>query len=509
MRNTTRREFIKTMGAVAITGGSASMASGNQNKKRPNILFLMSDQQQAWTADPASPCVTPGLDRLCQEGVRLTRAHTVNAICSPSRATLFTGVYPSRHGMVDCTHTVEDYRARFRTEFTMWSQRLKDLGYRTAYFGKWHVERSEKLERFGFDTYELNNSREYQVYRESIGLPKQPQKYLEKRVVKQKGYRDFPLYAIYDEPPEGTQPYYLYSRGIEFLREAVKDPNTPWCLFLSTLEPHDPFDIPKTTFSKYAPDQIPKPANFNDDLADKPAIYRRIRAVWKDLSWEEYAQATRCYYALCSLIDEQVQRILKFLDENGQADNTIVIYTTDHGEQMGGHGLMLKGVPPFEETYNIPLIIKWPGVARQRTVCDSLVSTSDIAPTIIEMTGAEPLPDIDGRSLVPLLKNETVPGWLQEGFAEFHGQRFFYTQRIVWDNQYKYVFNGFDFDELYDLRNDPHEIVNLASNPKYRDVAERLAAQMWKQIHTLGDHNMFNARYGTFRFAPVGPDQSG
>ncbi|NLS79665.1 MAG: sulfatase-like hydrolase/transferase, partial [Chloroflexi bacterium] len=125
---------------------------------RPNVLFLMTDQQQAGTLDPGSPCQTPNLDRLARQGTRFTNAHTVNAICSPTRASLFTGVYPSQHGMVDCAHAVPDYRARLRTYLEMWSQRLAAHGYRCGYFGKWHVERSENLRHFGFEEYDLEGS---------------------------------------------------------------------------------------------------------------------------------------------------------------------------------------------------------------------------------------------------------------------------------------------------------------------------------------------------------------
>ena len=167
---------------------------------------------------------------------------------------------------------------------------------------------------------------------------------------------------------------------------------------------------------------------------------------------------------------------------------------------------MMKGVPAFEEGYKIPFIVRWPGDGLEGAVCDEPVSVVDVAPTLLDMVGAEPIENCEGRSLLPLLKGERPEGWESEAFAEFHGQRFFFTQRIVWGERYKYIFNGFDYDELYDLENDPHELRNLANDPAYREIRDELAARMWKRVHETGDHNMYNAHYGTLRFAPIGPN---
>jgi len=473
--------------------------------KGPNILLIITEQQQGKVLDPSSQCLAPALDGLAREGVRFSRAYTVNAICSPARASLFTSVMPSTHGMVDCTHTVEPYRAKFNTNLEMWSQCLQRKGYQMGYFGKWHVERSNQLEKFGFDEHKPPNSPEFIAHRERLGLPPQPERYLLRYVVKQKGYRDFLLYGVYDEPAEGTNEYYLYSEAIEFIRKAAGR-DRPWCAVISTRAVHDPFLVPESYYARYDPSKIERPSNFEDDLADKPSIYRRMRSVWKEMTWEHYAEAIACYYGYCSLVDDQMARLLQVLEETGQADSTIVIYTADHGEMIGAHGLMLKGVFPFEEGYRIPLIIRWPQEGLVGETCDRLVSLLDLAPTILEVTGCDELPNCQGRSLVPLLRGEEPEDWPDDVFAEFHGQRFFWTQRIVWTQRYKYVFNGFDYDELYDLERDPHELTNLAGDPHYADVCEEMAARMWARIKALGDHNMFNAQYGMFRFAPIGPE---
>jgi len=473
---------------------------------RPNVLFLMTDQQQAGTLDPGSPCQTPNLDRLARQGTRFTNAHTVNAICSPTRASLFTGVYPSQHGMVDCAHAVPDYRARLRTYLEMWSQRLAAHGYRCGYFGKWHVERSENLRHFGFEEYDLEGSGAsgFASHRRSLGLPPQPQDYAVRYAAPHRGYPDYLLYGAYDEPVEGTRAWYDYQHGIDFMQRAAAS-GRPWCAFVSHGWPGDPHSVPLSYYERYDPAAIPVPPSFHDPLTDRPNLYRRQRALWREMSWEDHARTIACYYARVSLLDEQTGRILKALEETGQADNTIVVYFNDHGIMMGAHGLHSLGVFPFEEGYRIPFIIKWPGQGVAGQLCDKPVNTLDLAPTLLELTGCGPLAQGEGRSLAPLLRGESPADWPDDSFAEFHGQRYYWTQRLVWAGRYKYVFNAFDFDELYDLREDPHEMRNLASDPGHQGVLEEMVGRMWAHIRAIGDENMLHSQYGSLRFAPLGP----
>lgn len=205
---------------------------------RPNLLFLMSDQQQAATVDPASPCLTPNLDRLAGRGVRFERCFTPNPICSPTRASMMTGTLPHTHGMVDCTHTVEPYRSKFNADLPFWTRDLEAAGYHVGYFGKWHIERSGRLEDFGFATYETDLAG-YRDHCASLGVDTGHGDLDPVCAVKQKGYRDFLLYGVSDRPEEATRPYYLYSRGIDFIRQASKTPDRPWAVFVSTTEPHD------------------------------------------------------------------------------------------------------------------------------------------------------------------------------------------------------------------------------------------------------------------------------
>ncbi len=462
----------------------------------PNLLFLITDQQRADTIEAHTACQTPHLDKLAAAGTQFLRCYTPNPICSPTRASLMTGLLPHSHGMVDVTHAVPTYRASLDTTLPVWPQKLQQAGYHTAYFGKWHVERSNRLENFGFDTYQVEQ------YQKKLGLVAAEGELAEQGLVRQKGYGDFLLYGVSDDPVESLPEYQMYSDGIRFLEQAAADRERPWALFISTEAPHDPYIALRSYYERYNLDDISPPANFDHDLAHNPAIYRRIQHVWDDLTWDEFAQATACYYANCTMIDDQVGRIMATLDELHLAENTIVVFTSDHGDYMGEHRLLLKGIPAFEGAYRVPLILSGPGIAAGQEL-EEIISLLDLVPTVVELTvGGDFF--THGRSLLPLLQNKES-GWSGEAFAECHGQRFNYTQRILWKDDHKYVFNGFDEDELYDLAADPHELCNIASDPNQRSVLENMAARMWAIMHQTGDANMVQAQYGMFRFAPVGP----
>jgi arylsulfatase A-like enzyme len=462
----------------------------------PNLLFLITDQQRADTVEPHTLCQTPHLDALAARGVQFTRCYTPNPICSPTRASLFTGLLPHSHGMVDCTHAVEPYRASLQPNLPFWSRTLQESGYHTGYFGKWHIERTNRLENFGFDVYDVAR------YHQLQGLVSRTDSLSLRGVVQQPGYQDFLLYGVSDEPAESTPEYNLFSDGINFVRRAVQNKDRPWALFLSTEAPHDPYIAPRSCYARYNPAHIPRPASFDDNLEDRPAIYRRLQRVWQQLDWTHFAQATACYYAACSLIDDQVGRILAELAHLGQLENTVVVFTSDHGDYMAAHRLLLKGIPAFEEAYRVPLIMAGPGLPAGQRV-EQIVSLLDLAPTLTPLTAGSHFSG-HGRSLLPLFSAEP-PAWPNEAYAEGHGQRFYYTQRIVWRDNFKYVFNGFADDELYDLAADPSEQRNLAPDPAFAPVLAGMAARMWQIVHHTGDANLAQAQYGMFRFAPVGP----
>ena len=464
--------------------------------RRPNILFLMTDHTNAQALAPGGQCLTPNLDRLASKGVRFGRCYTPNAICSPARASLMTGMYPSTHGMWDCTHTQRREWVDVPADrLPYFSQRLSDMGYRNGYFGKWHVEQSNKLEDFGWHVYDLAcaSARSEAIPGSEVIVPKE-------------GYRDYLLAAASAGGDAASHP--AFDKGIAFLREHAQNapPDQPFFCFVSTAEPHDPYVPPQRFLDMYDLDEIRPSPTLRDEPVGKPEVVRRMRAVWSGLSGAQWRRISASYWAVVTLIDSQVGRIIDVLKETGQYENTIILFTSDHGDMLGGHGLATKGVgTPYEEVYNIPLIVRVPGMPARGEDDRTLTSLVDLAPTLLDLCGAEPLPAAQGQSLRPVLEGRADADDWRDAYAEFFGQRFVYTQRIVWHDGWKYVFSPGGIDELYDLAADPHERLNLADDPTHRDTLIEMVKRMWRKMKAIGDTSLFNTQYATLRTAPIGP----
>jgi arylsulfatase A-like enzyme len=193
--------------------------------------------------------------------------------------------------------------------------------------------------------------------------------------------------------------------------------------------------------------------------------------------------------------------VLDALDRGGQAANTLVIFTSDHGDMAGAHRQFIKGWQPYEETYRVPLVLRWPDVIAPGGVCERLVQLHDLAHTFADIAGAAPICPTDGRSLLPLLRDPQGADWEDVAFCCYYGGEFLYTQRMVITPRYKYVFNGFDCDELYDLARDPHEIHNVLDDPAYAAARDDLRTLLWQQMERYGDPYAQN-RYGAARYLP-------
>ena len=462
----------------------------------PNLLLIITDQQRADTLTPGGPAPTPHLQALAAQGVRFDRCYAANPICSPSRATLFTGLLPHAHGITDVTHATPATQADLAEGVPFWSRTLRAAGYETAYFGKWHVERSDRLADFGWD----ESATELRL----AGLTTRADALAPRIEVRQPGYRPFLLAGVTDAPASALPERALFDRAIEFL-ERPRDRARPWALCVATEAPHDPYVAPRALYDRIDRSALALPASADDDLMDRPAVYRRIRATWAGLTPEEVRVATACYHALCGALDDEVGRLLAALAASGQADDTLVVFTSDHGDTLGAHGLWLKGVPAFEETYRVPLVLRGPGVPAGLVIADP-ASLIDLPRTLTQLLLGVDHPG-HGRDLRRHWGAAPTDGPLAHvgAYAEFHGQRLRATQRIVWRDQLKYVFNGFAEDELYDLARDPHECVNRATDPAYAAHARSLAAAMWRAARATDDTTLADAEYGMFRFAPVGP----
>ncbi len=459
-----------------------------------------------------------------------------------------TDVYSSEHGVFNNVETNTAIHANPYPGIRFFPEYLRNAGYQLDYSGKWHVGLDLTPQDAGW-TNSYTPHRKTPEHRFFPGRDRQDSAWVKARAelsetgprnpgeVFRPGWGNVELYKTL--PVQGSNPigavekeYKPVLAGTEKLKRLAGSGH-PWALMVSNDGSHDPYDVPQRFIDMYDPKSIELPPNFRDILGDKPRIYQRMRyQYWAQLSDDEVRMAILHYWAKTTIQDALFGLLLDTLEKTGQAENTLVVYVSDHGDYAGAHGLWAKGVPSFREGYNIPAIIRWPrGIARPGRQVDAFVSTTDFAPTFLE---AAEIPSsnyqMSGKSLLPWLQGETPANWRDAVFSQLNGVELYYTQRIVMTKDHKYVYNGFDYDELYDLKQDPHEMVNLAFPdvkqsrtiveqgkgygngndvalpplpPDLADVRRDLLQRMWKFAQEHKDQ-IFNP-YITVAMAPYGP----
>jgi arylsulfatase A-like enzyme len=485
----------------------------SQEKRPPNILIFMTDQEQAQVSFPGHPCQTPNADRLAREGVQFTNVYCPTAHCCPSRASFMTGVYPSIHGVYNNVSNPTAIRRGLRPGLRTWSEGLREAGYRLLYSGKWHVSDEEGPADRGWEELVVTAGKGNYAPRSAEHWrdrpPSPPAGERGRGQVRRPGWGDYQLYRTlpvkgtlgYDEKPD----WRVISPALGALEQLTRQ-SDPWCLYVGPVGPHDPFHVPEPFVRRYDQVEVPLPPNYHDSLEDKPRVYQRMRRqYWDQLSEEEIREAVAHYWAYCTMEDTYFGLFLDALDASGQREDTLVLRLSDHGEYAGAHGLFCKGVPAFREGYQVPCIASWPnGIDRPGRIEDNFITLADLCPTLLEVAGLPVADDLTGRSILPFLRDGGAPeGWPDAFYSQMNGVELYYTQRVVQTHDWKYVYNGFDFDELYDLRADPHELVNLAGRRDYDDVKHELVRKMWRFAERTGDH-IFNP-YATVAFAPWGP----
>ena len=473
---------------------------------KPNILLVVPDGMQAGTVFPDSQCHTPNFDRLAARGVRFRRAHTSSPTCSPARASLMTGLLPHNHGVLEVEHGKDDDQCVLRTDKPHWAQRLVENGYRTGYFGKWHIERTNKLDDFGWQQHAVKDAK----YMRNLGKGSEgPQPEIDpdfcRHVDSHEGYNKILHYAAVDLGPEDRYPGVSLKQSQEFLTESIAS-GEPWACCLSFSEPNESLIAGKEALSHYDVDQLELPASLRDDYSNRPNLYRRVHGVFKDVTDREWREALACYYARITELDQIFGKVYDQLEAAGQLDNTIIILAADHGRYVGSHGFDAHNFGPFEEIYRIPMIVSGPGIAEDEE-SDALVGFHDLCPTLLELTGSESIDSPDSNSFAGELRSPgSMKDAFDEGYAEFFGARFCHIQRVLWKDHWKFAFNGFDFDELYDLEADPHEMENLINEPEHQALIKELMARVWAKIRDTGDKSIHETHYYPMRFGAVGPN---
>lgn len=456
-----RREFV---------AGAAAAQLAQAQPKRPNILFLMVDEMR-WDAMRCAGhgiVETPNLDKLARQATRFTHAYTVSPVCCPSRACTFSGRYAHVNGVESNGFPAHNGEIFLPTI-------LRHHGYHTAISGKLHY--TPKRFDYGFDQFwTFSNEgptpdKGYMAYlQQKHGSPA---KWL--IVDGTCPWPDDPLgrdVGLFRYGTEDFETEWITERSLEYIRSR-KSAQQPWFLFTSYLKPHSPSVEPNPWFSKYDAGAMPVPKlppNAREIRAAQPV--RRRRAFVDD---ERMIRTmTALYYAAISHVDQQVGRILAELDRNGMADNTLVLFTADHGNMLADRGRWFKDLM-YDGSARVPLIWRNP---RQKTgrVRDQVIENTDLMPSILEAAGLPAPEGVQGRSFLKLANGEKDPGWKNTCFSQL-------SQSMWWEGGYKFIDNSRDLSgtrELYDMRNDPEEQRNLADDPKHRDrarhAAERLTA---------------------------------
>jgi len=476
MHNPTRREFLKSAG---LTAGSFIMSplvfGGQKLTKKPNIIFIISDEHNANVLGCYGNDIvrTPNLDGLSRHGVTFDSCYCNSPLCVPSRLSFTSGKYISRVGAWsnNCWLPSADYPSLPRI--------MNAAGYESVLCGKMHYDRTR---RYGFTEIggNMNNSYKTGKGKRRTADNLTPQDGLSGRFDQFHTGDDSSILKHDRKVTEGT---------VEFLNNR-RASDEPFFMIVGYLAPHFPLIVPQKYWELYK-DKVPMPEIPKGHLESQPRNYKHLRIGFnvENAPDEIIRKGRELYYGLTQWLDEEIGKVLKALGNSQVAENTIVIYTTDHGENMGEHGLWWKNCM-YEHASHVPLIVNWPerwkGGQRRTQAC-SLV---DMAQTIAELGRANVPGDWNGESMVQWLDNPDSE-WKDLAVSEYYGHNIASGFAMIRMGDYKYVYHTpADADhpaerELYDLRTDPGEFSNLAGLKKYR---QRMRAMHTALIKEIGEH---------------------
>ena len=450
--------------------GRSSGRTGIRDKSsgdRPDIVWVNCDQLR-WDAvgyAGNTAVHTPNIDRLATRGAVFEQAYCASPVCSPARASWLTGLYPHAHTMFNNYRSVEEWGARLGNDVATVTELLAEQGYTCGNVGAWHLGTDEHSQR-GITEPWLASSYLYAEYPDPFFS------YLEGCGLSNPYARDaegvfrygkeFPLGVLTDPRQQRTS--WTIDRCIEAL-EASSAP--PFCLLVGIKDPHPPVIPPQELLALYPLQELPFPENFHDPLKGKPSYQQamRCRIPPGSVNVADFRTVIRYYYALVTHIDRELGRLVDCLDRLGRFDDTLFLFNSDHGEMLGNHGFVEKCCM-YEEAVRVPCLVSWPRrIPAGQRVATPLAGV-DLVPTLLELIGIGLPERIDGRSFAADLTAAGRPE-ARPVFAEIASDLAIYrgnrdrdqlaAHLIVRNDDWKYVWNRFDGDELYDLRSDPSE----------------------------------------------------
>ena len=484
--------------------------------KQPNILWLCTDQQRWDTLGVYGNTFvdTPNIDQLARDGVVFEHCYAQSPVCTPSRASFLTGRYPRtnrcrQNGQslpddeVLVTKLLADNRGPDGTPI----RPAPHSGYVGGLSGKFHLAPchpsvspgTEARHDDGYSAFHWSHhpaadwpTNEYAQWLDAQGITLEQTPFQGSR------------HVYTTATPETSQTAWCADKAIDFI-ERNQDGESPWFFSVNFYDPHHAFDPPLAYLERYAPllDTIPQPNYVEGELDDKP-VFQQIdhRNAYNtpglypfvEMDERDHATIRAAYWAMVDQIDAHVGRIMAALRASGQLENTLVIFTSDHGEMLGDHGIYLKGPYFYDPAVRVPLIVSWPGTIEGGRRSNALVELLDLAPTLLEAAGLESYAGMQGRSLLPLLRGEAP---LHEHAPDVYCE---YLNAMPWHSapapyatmlrtyEFKIVsMHGLDGGELYDLSNDPDETVNCWYDPAYRDVRLEMLKRLVDRIALTAD----------------------
>jgi arylsulfatase A-like enzyme len=445
-------------------------------ERRPNILYIMADDHAAHAVGAYGSKLnkTPNIDRIAQQGMRFDLCLVTNSICTPSRAAILTGKYAHINGVPVFN--------RFDGSQPHLAKYLQSAGYYTGMIGKWHLFSDPT----GFDYWQILPGQG--VYFDPIFLTK----------VGRNKHAGYCTDVITDF-------------SLEFLRNRPKD--RPFFLMCHHKAPHRPWEPDEKHRTAWEKVPIPEPDTMNDDYATRSDAAREATMrIDRDLTrhdlkqeppkglspvelkrWK-YERYMRDYLACVASVDDNVGRLLDYLDRSGLAENTIVVYTSDQGFFLGDHNWFDKRFM-YEESLRMPFLVRWPGKVQAGRASGAMILNVDFAPTLLDAAGLAVPADMQGRSFLPLLKGEKPKNWRTSMYYRYY--HYPQDHRVqphygVRTERYKLIyFNKIKQWELFDLQKDPRELKNLYTDPAYASTVRTLTAELYRLKNELKDENQF------------------
>jgi len=475
-----RRSLLFGSLGATLTDNAAGQDQSfrRKNGKPRNIIFVLTDDHRydAFGFMKAQPFLqTPYMDRLAAEGAHCRNTFVTTSLCSPSRASILTGKYAFQHRIVDNNTPIPQGT-------TFFPQHLQKAGYKTAFFGKWHMGNTGDQPQPGFD---------YWISFKGQGsyLPSKDGLNINGKHVPQKGY-------ITDE---------LTDYALEWLRQQPSD--QPYFLYLSHKAVHSEFIPAERHRGRYANAKfiMPESAAENGPVHGRPMWVKNQRNSWHGIEYPYHdsnlsiADYYKRYAETLLAVDESLGRIVDALKGRGELESTFIFYAGDNGFCFGEHGLIDKR-QAYEESMRIPLLAYCPEVIPKGTVVNQVVANIDFMPTFLQAAGVESPKGLAGRSFLPLLQGKEIP-WRESLLYTYYWERNFPqtpTIHAIRGNRYKYIhyYGIWDSDELYDLQEDPHELNNLIYSPQHQGIIGDLKQQMFAELEAKGG-----------MYIPLYPDQ--